>query len=229
MKKRDTEYPANLLAAMKGNESMGSDLDYENLSEDQMQGLTFALSARTEREMIVLTENYKDKMTVKAIANMHYLTESRVKGIKRDALKKIGNASYLWFIVLGYKVRYESLERMCRSEEDKYCSRYGITGDEHLFYQNISELKFPCRVYNCLQKSGIRTVRDLILLVQWGDWSHSIRNFGKKAGEIVLEALNEHGFLPEYYEPIPWKEAMPSLNKELAAFYNLNSTHHPSY
>lgn len=166
MKKRYTEYPANLLAAMKVNEIMGSDLDYENLSENQMQGLTFALSALTEREMIVLTENYKDKMTVKAIANMHYLTESRVKGIKRDALKKIGNASYLWFIVLGYKVRYESLERMCRSEEDKYCSRYGITGGGHLFYQNISELNLPCRVYNCLEKSGIKTVRDLILFIQ---------------------------------------------------------------
>lgn len=36
MKKRYTEYPANLLAAMKVNEIMGSDLDYENLSEDQM-------------------------------------------------------------------------------------------------------------------------------------------------------------------------------------------------
>ena len=52
--------------------------------------------------------------------------------------------------------------------------------------------------------------------------------FRKKAEEIVLEALNEHGFLPEYYEPIPWKEAMPSLDKELVAFYNLNSSHHPS-
>lgn len=229
MKKRYKEYPANLLEAMKINEIMGSDLDYENLSEDQMHGLTYALSALTEREMIVLTENYKDKMTVKAIADMHYLTVSRVKGIKRDAMKKIGNVSYLWFIVLGYQVRYESLERMCRREEDNYCSRYGITGEQHLFYQNISELNFPCRVYNCLQKSGIRTVRDLILFVQWKDWSHSIRNFGKKAEGIVLEALNEHGFLPEYYEPIPWKEAMPSLNKELAAFYNLNSSHHPSY
>ena len=45
MKKRYTEYPANLLAAMKVNEIMGSDLDYENLSEDQIQGLTLALSA----------------------------------------------------------------------------------------------------------------------------------------------------------------------------------------
>ena len=88
MKKRYNEYPANLLAAMKVNEIMGSDLDYENLSEDQMQGLTYALSALTEREMIVLTENYKEEMSVKAIADMHYLTESRVKGIKRDALKK---------------------------------------------------------------------------------------------------------------------------------------------
>ena len=44
MKKRYKEYPANLLEAMKVNEIMGSDLDYENLSEDQMQGLTYALS-----------------------------------------------------------------------------------------------------------------------------------------------------------------------------------------
>lgn len=55
---------------------------------------------------------------------------------------------------------------------------------KHIF---IDQLKLPARAYNCLKRANIHTVWDLLDFTQ--DDLMSIKNFGKKSVEEVLDAL----------------------------------------
>ena len=58
MGRRKRLYPANLLTELSLNEEMGTNIDYENLSADQLEGLNYVLSYLTERNQILIREYY---------------------------------------------------------------------------------------------------------------------------------------------------------------------------
>ncbi len=70
-------YPANLLNALHLNDLLGTDIDYENLTEDQIKGANYILALLTEREEIVLDHYYKSFMSRKWIAERYHLTEKK--------------------------------------------------------------------------------------------------------------------------------------------------------
>ena len=60
MGRRKRLYPANLLTELSLNEEMGTNIDYENLSADQLEGLNYVLSCLTERNQILIREYYEN-------------------------------------------------------------------------------------------------------------------------------------------------------------------------
>ena len=71
-------YPANLLDALRVNREAQSNIKYDDLTDDQMKGLEYVLSALSEREQIVIHHFYVEGMTRKAIAEKYNLTEYRI-------------------------------------------------------------------------------------------------------------------------------------------------------
>ena len=60
MGRRKRLYPANLLTELSLNEEMGTNIDYENLSADQLEGLNYVLSCLTERNRLLIREYYEN-------------------------------------------------------------------------------------------------------------------------------------------------------------------------
>jgi DNA-directed RNA polymerase subunit alpha len=62
----------------------------------------------------------------------------------------------------------------------------------------IEQLDLSMRVFNSLKRTGINTVGDILELLEKGDDAvMSIRNFGEKSLDELLDKLREKGFLPE--------------------------------
>ena len=58
----------------------------------------------------------------------------------------------------------------------------------------IEELNLSVRAYNCLKRSGLMTVGQVLEKTE--DELLTLRNFGRKSYEEMIEKLIEHGFLP---------------------------------
>lgn len=214
-------YPANLLEALRINIETKSNINYYDLTDDQKNGLEYALSLLTEREATVFQHYYIDGMTKKAIAERYSITEYMIKKIIDNALRKYRrNKEWLFYISNGYEAHTDFLQQQLQSEEGEYCARCGIADSSHLYYQNISGLNFPARIYNPLSKHGIRTVRDLVIFVCSSD---RIRNFGELSAKAVCEILERERLIPENWEIQYCRYTnIPRLDVELNVFKTLN-------
>jgi len=68
----------------------------------------------------------------------------------------------------------------------------------------IEELELSMRAYNCLKRTGITTVGDILERLEHGASEMlAIRNFGEKSLEELLDQMIGKGFLPAGYEPEP--------------------------
>lgn len=212
-------YPANLLEALRPIDLPGLELDYENLTADQMQGVDYILSQLTERESIILDCYYKKGMSRKEIADHFYLTEKRVRQLTREALDKIRAAEWFMYAVNGYEDNQKRLEEQCGTEENRFCAARGITDRTHIYYQEIECLNLPVRPYHSMKRAGIRTVRDALLFICSGQ---NIRGFGELSAESVRAALVKENLLPKGFK----KRAAPNIPRlELEAdiFRSLNA------
>lgn len=73
----------------------------------------------------------------------------------------------------------------------------------HMFDTPIEELDLTVRVYNCLKRTGITRVGEVLEKMSKGnDEMMSIRNFGHKSLVELVEKLVEKGFLAEGEYPI---------------------------
>jgi DNA-directed RNA polymerase subunit alpha len=62
----------------------------------------------------------------------------------------------------------------------------------------IEELDLSVRVYNCLKRTGITKVDEVLAKMEKGpDEMLSIRNFGSKSLDELVEKLEEKGYLEE--------------------------------
>ncbi len=124
--RNEKNYPARLLNALRLNDLLGTDIDYENLTEDQIKGADYILSLLTEREKIVLDLYYKSAMSRKWIAERYNLSEKRVRQIIDEALKKLQIKELLLYAAEGFDSHKRRMEEQLRTEESKFCMARGI-------------------------------------------------------------------------------------------------------
>lgn len=214
-------YPANLLDRVHLNELCGSNIDYGNLTEDQLKGVEYILSRLTERERVVLKLYYHEGMSRKAIAEEHALCEERIRQITEKALKKLSVKEWLSFVTYGYESNLSRLEKLIGSEEELFCLTIGIAEKDHIYYQDIEALKLPVKVYGPLKRANIQTVRELLIFTCS---SRHIRNLGDVSMALLRAILEkEHLFLPG----CDWSscdQSLPRQELELQVFQKLNNT-----
>lgn len=221
MGRRKRLYPANLLTELSLNEETGTNIDYENLSTDQLEGLNYVLSCLTERNRILIREYYENYKSRRQIAEEYHLTENRVRQCISHALSALnGNGRMFAYITNGYCANVEYLTRQLAEEETTYRQKRGICGSEHLFYQDIYELSFPIRIYRALKINQIHTVRELLIRICAG---YHIRNLGDISKAQILEKLTMENLLPVHFEIEPLPASLPQLNREAEIFRKLNS------
>jgi len=123
--------------------------------------------------------NY-DKLILEIFTNKSILPD--------EALSKSANILIKYLKILT-KFSPEDIESMGElvSEEEREKSE-----KEKILNKTIEELDFSVRSYNCLKKSGINTLRDLINYSP--EEVIKIKNLGKKSLDEIKEKMNKYGF-----------------------------------
>lgn len=124
--------------------------------------------------------NY-DKLTLEIFTNKNILPD--------EALSKSANVLIKYLKVFTkFSPEDVELEGELISEEEKEKSER-----EKILDKTIEELDFTVRSYNCLKKSDVNTLRDLI------EYSPEkiikIKNLGKKSLDEVKEKIDKYGFI----------------------------------
>lgn len=206
-------YPFNLVDAVFDCEYIWVDDD------DHTNGLNHALESLTEREQDVLRKRYKENKTLDEIGNEFGLTRERIRQIEKRSIAKLRHPSRKNFILHGYignvelkelKAKEELLnerEKTIKEREDKLAEAL-----EHLVEirasvdlgmstaevrkavelgTSIENMDLSVRSYNCLKRSGINTINELVYRCEndWGLELLKVRNLGRKSLQEILDKL----------------------------------------
>ena len=221
MGRRKRLYPMNLLTELSLNQEMGTNIDYENLSEDQLAGLHYALSCLTERNRLLIREYYENYKSRRQLAETYRLPESYIRQCIARALRDFsGNTKMFSYITNGYQANMECLTRQLAEEEALYKQKRGICDKSHLFYQDVTALRFPARINTALRWTDIQTVRELLIWICAG---FRIRNLGEISIERIFEKLPAENLLPANFQVEVLPNSLPRLNIEAEVFGKLNS------
>lgn len=218
---KEKMYPENLLSDIHFNERFHADLDYKNLTDDQLEGLKYFSKRLTPRGREIILQHYRDGMSLKAVAAEYQVEERRVRNILRESLRKYKGLAWSRYVSEGYNARMKRLQQRLKEEKEIFFKKKGIRDSSHLYYASIENLDLSVRTRAALKRNEIVSVEELIPRIPYRNWYRDIRSIGEgQAGEII-KVLQRGKLLPENYNEIIW-EPMPGLDEELFAFQSLN-------
>jgi DNA-directed RNA polymerase subunit alpha len=138
------------------------------------------VSYNVENASLTQFSNY-DKLTLEIFSNKSILPD--------EALSKSANV-LIKYLKIFTKFSPEDIELASElvSEEEKEKSE-----KEKILNKTIEELDFSVRSYNCLKKSSINTLKDLIKYSP--EEIIKIKNLGKKSLDEIKEKINKYGFI----------------------------------
>lgn len=94
----EVDYPQNLLQAIVQNTATEPP---QNMTEDRIRGLQYAMSTLEPREYEVLMYRYNSKLTLRAIGDIYGLSVERMRQVENKALRKLRTPSRWNYIKLG--------------------------------------------------------------------------------------------------------------------------------
>jgi DNA-directed RNA polymerase subunit alpha len=138
------------------------------------------VSYNVENASLTQFSNY-DKLTLEIFSNKSILPD--------EALSKSANVLIKYLkIFTKFSPEDIGLASELVSEEEKEKSE-----KEKILNKTIEELDFSVRSYNCLKKSSINTLKDLIKYSP--EEIIKIKNLGKKSLDEIKEKINKYGFI----------------------------------
>ena len=203
-------YPENLLNAI-GLELVFGEDKYVPLNSEQMKGLDYALGTLHQREHDMIKCRYEQHTTIRNVGERYGITGNRVRQILDKSLRKLRHPTRLVYYQRGYSEtvqRREDIERRAKALTEERATMDSRVYSEAVQKQidlirdiSIAELDFPVRIYNCLTRSEIYTLGDIIDMMNSDPNNLSkIRNLGLNGQGTVLEKLKEYGL--NYYDRI---------------------------
>ena len=192
------DYPYNLLNAITDNTNLQLSMA---ISEDQLAGLSYALSTLDQQEHAVLVQLYQHQSSAAQAGEMLCLSDSQIRQLAARALEKLRTAmrwNYIQYGVAGYsqKKAAEEYDRGYRAgyldgTQDTATGIQGSGSPDDCLNLPLNELPLSVRIYHCLSIAGHRRVRDLAALRP--RQIHSIYGLGTKGCREVALALQELG------------------------------------
>lgn len=205
------EYPYNLLLAIKG---QADRVVPDNLTDDHLAGLNYALSTLEDRERDILLQRYRDKHSRSKMAIDLNIIPERVRQIEIKACRKLQRYPYWNYISLGVAgyVKKVATSEYNRGYSTGYEEGYkdgsldGTKGIAHdyasheILNQPIESLSLSVRAQNCLKIAGCKRIGDVVRLSD--EKISTMRQLGKiSANEIAqaIKALNiQHSAWDKY-------------------------------
>lgn len=196
-------YPENAYCAIFCREG------FSDTPPDAEETLEHAMGTLTPREADMFMLRYRDEMTYAEIGDKYVLTKVRAQQIIARALRKLRYPSRSKMLVMGletylssvvaaneekkkqYKARITELEALIQKQDleieayqDKLFTLNERAGYDVL-HMSINDLNLSVRSWNCLNRAGLKTVKDIL---DFGDLSR-VRNMGRLSVQEVQDKI----------------------------------------
>jgi len=175
-------YPVNLLLTVNEVYSRIGPLANEDIKQDNIDGLLFAVTLLPQRTQEMIRLRYDEKQTFKKIGETLGISTERVRYLVTEAERKLRSPDLYGYIKYG-KVGRE--ERRARLEEEKRKNELDI------MKKPIEELHLTTRAEIRLIAKGCRTVGDIVAMTR--DEILNIRMFGSASVKDVAAKLEGIG------------------------------------
>lgn len=243
-------FPQNLVDALTGYGHRAEPKEPENpleLMEPVSVATALAImeAARlTEREQRVILLRYLDGLDLVEAGKRFGVTRERIRQVEAKALHKMLRPSCREILQKGFyrwtldeiehraeNIAVEKIMEFKRAWAEEHNAEPVVTEEpvysgDSVLSQPIEWLDLSVRLYNCLKRANIDTVRDLT--ERTADSMFYVRNLGRKSLDEIREKLNQYelSFADE-----PKKHAMwvPSNNADYAKCSNCGAWRRMGY
>ena len=192
-------YPENLITAIGLSLVFETDT-YTPLSEDQKRGLEYAIGTLRDREQDLIKRRYEQHQTMQEIAAQYHLSSNRIKQVIDKSIRKLRHPARLVCYQKGYALTVQRREEIEQRAVLINTNRSALSDKEIQQHLNlireitIEEADFTIRTFNCLTRSGLSTLGDIIdLMGSDPNQLANIRNLGLAGQGEVLRKLKEYG------------------------------------
>lgn len=182
MKDFKEEYPKNLLATLQATAFRPIELIIEEIPDDVLAGLEYAISSLSDREQTILKMRYQEHKTYKEIGEALGVTCECIRAHDNKILHRLREPRRLGYIKYG-KHEYEALIAKREAEEK------AKTPD--CYEMIIEALDLSVRSFNCLKKRGCDTVGDIAKLSE--EEIIKTKNLGKRSMIEIATTLRSIG------------------------------------
>ena len=192
-------YPRNLFLTLAADKWFNAQIPVENITEDMVAGLEYALSTLPPRDQKIVQLRYAQKMTYTAIAKEFDVTVERIRTLEHRSIARLHHPPLIGYIKYGKQGYVERCKRIEAEKEKRY--------DEDKYLRRISELNISVRPINRLIAKGYETVKDIVELTE--DEIVSIKDLGKKSIVEVAVELESLGITDTN-----WSRFIPNKKEE---------------
>lgn len=174
-------YPRNVFLTLAEDTWFDIHIDVENITDDMIAGLEYAISTLPPRDQRVIHLRYGEKMTRSALGKEFGVTGERIRTVESRAMIKLRRPPLLGYIKYG-KIGYEKRCAEFEAERDKNYA-------EAKYQTEISTWDIPVRAQNRLIAKGYRIVKDIVDLTE--DEIIGIQYLGRKSIIDIARALED--------------------------------------
>lgn len=196
----DYSFPDNLLIAIVGQTNLVAP---DNMTQDRIRGLQYAMSTLEPREYEVLMYRYSSRLTLRAIGEIYDLSVERMRQIENKALRKLRVPSRWNYIKLGIAGYWQHRKKLYYDQGYRhgYMAGYEMgvkdqkEGREEAYKNNpvlnltIEHLNLSTRAFQCLRRMGCHKIGDVT--EKDADDIMRTRNMGKKSMDEIARALRK--------------------------------------
>ncbi|MFA5698040.1 MAG: DNA-directed RNA polymerase subunit alpha C-terminal domain-containing protein [Candidatus Izemoplasmatales bacterium] len=165
------------------------------------------MESLTEREIRIVTKRLIEGLTLESVGIQEGVTRDRIRQIEAKALRKLRHPSRLYYIRYGEEVAdlQDDIEKLTGQllvararliDQINNPSTIPLTEEEKVLSTlstKIVDMDFSVRTYNCLKRSGIETLSQLVQMTMID--LMKVRNLGRKSLKEInckLEARGLH-------------------------------------
>ena len=198
-------WPFNLIEGIYRVEGKNECIEFD------MDGLEEAISTLTPREIKAIDLRYRKEMSLEEVGEACGVGQERIRQITAKACRKLRHPSRMKLIMYGKAAlnkkmdledKEKELESLARELEQREANikerereleiereeRETMTRDG--LDDSLEEMELTVRAYNCMARTGCRTVRDVAELVSKGNLL-KVRNVGIHCANEILHRLKD--------------------------------------
>jgi len=175
-------YPKNLLLTIQVTSVHEFELQTDNITDDMLAGLEYAISTLTEREKTILRMRYQERCSYREIGEAEGVTLERIRTLDDKLLRKLRVPKCLGCIKYGLRGYADLIDKKAAEEKKKEPEKMDML---------LETLDLSVRCFNCLKVRGCDTVRDVARMTE--EEIIKTKNLGRRSMIEIAEALHRIG------------------------------------